>query len=189
MLWDLQEVENTIWVEFAATPDGAALAAMAAIIGGWYRTNVLPNLSSAVQLVECAATDMTTNVGATGTWVAPSGSVGGLVSPSLPNNVAMCVSFRTAGRGRSNRGRNFVPGLAEDGVSANTILAARAALITTAYNSLIGTIADNAGTWVIASRVSEGVPRLIGQTSPVTAALVTDLYVDSQRRRLPGRGR
>lgn len=189
MLWDLQEVENTIWVQFDTGPDAAQLLAMATTIGTWYRTSVLPNLAATVQLVECAATDMSSQIGPTATWVAPGGSNGGLASPSMPNNVAMCVSFRTANRGRWARGRNYVPGMAEDGVTANTFLQARVDLIVAAYNSLKGLVADNGGTWVIASRTFQNAPRVAGITFPVIAALTTDLYVDSQRRRLPGRGR
>lgn len=189
MLWDNQEIENTVWFEHTAAPTGASIATVADAILDWYAAGVLPNLSSAVTLVEVYGTDMTSQTGPTGTAVAAGSTVGGVLSPSLPNNVAMCVSFRTARRGRWFRGRNYVPGMAEDGVTANAFLPARVANIVGAYNSLIGVAADNAATWVVASRRVAGAPRLEGITEPVTAALVTDTYVDSQRRRLPGRGR
>jgi len=50
-------------------------------------------------------------------------------------------------------------------------------------------------TWVVVSRFSgvdpdtgKPIPREAGVATPVLAPLVTDLTVDSQRRRLPGRG-
>ncbi len=189
MLWDNQEVENTIWVNHGADPTGTAIADMAEAIRIWYTNGVLANLSNQVRLVEVYGVDMSSQTGPTGTSVAPANQVGQVASPSMPNNVAMCVSFRTARRGRWFRGRNYVPGMAEDGVTNNAFLASRTAAIVAAYNSLIGVVADNGGTWVVASRRVSNAPRLTGITEPVTAALVTDDYVDSQRRRLPGRGR
>jgi hypothetical protein len=42
---------------------------------------------------------------------------------------------------------------------------------------------------VVLSRISEGVPRDLALAQAVTGILTTDLFIDSQRRRLTGRGR
>jgi hypothetical protein len=42
---------------------------------------------------------------------------------------------------------------------------------------------------VVLSRISEGVPRDLALAQTVTGILTTDLFIDSQRRRLTGRGR
>jgi hypothetical protein len=44
------------------------------------------------------------------------------------------------------------------------------------------------GTWVVVSRFSGGVERVTGVTTPVVQAAYHDLNLDSQRRRLTGRG-
>ena len=63
-----------------------------------------------------------------------------------------------------------------------------------AYEGL-PSVATVAGyTWVVASRFSgvdaEGdpIPRAAGITTPITTVLIVDNLVDSQRRRLSGRG-
>lgn len=189
MLWDNQEVENTLWFEAPSAFDSALLDNVAVAVATWFQGSILPNLSSAVQFVEVYGTDMSSATGPTATAVPSSAAFGGVLSPSLPNNVAMCVSFRTAGRGRNFRGRNYVPGMAEDGVTGNAFLASRVANIVGGYNGLLAVATGQGVEWVVASRYLNNAPRVTGITTPVTAALVTDTYVDSQRRRLPGRGR
>jgi hypothetical protein len=58
-----------------------------------------------------------------------------------------------------------------------------------AYNGLLALASNIQVVWCIVSRFSGGQPRTAGEVYPVIAALVTDNVADSQRRRLPGRGR
>jgi hypothetical protein len=41
---------------------------------------------------------------------------------------------------------------------------------------------------VVVSRVADGIERTIGVATHVVNAQVTDMFIDSQRRRLTGRG-
>jgi len=50
-------------------------------------------------------------------------------------------------------------------------------------------VADGLGAdWVVVSRFHDNAPRTAGVVSFINAATVVDATVDSQRRRLPGRG-
>jgi len=108
----------------------------------------------------------------------------------LPFNCAHCVSFRTANRGRSGRGRNYVMGLSDSEAAASAIQTTRLNLDVNAYAALVG-----AGTFVaglqfcVVSRYSGGAPRSVALIQPITSVLSVDATIDSQRRRLPGRGR
>jgi len=116
------------------------------------------------------------------------GVTGGDPGASMPGNVALAVSFRTGLAGRSNRGRNYIPGVPRPWVAGNTVAGVWAGYLTTAYDSLITELVASEFTWVVVSRFTAGAVRALGVTNPIINSLVTDLAVDSMRRRLQGRG-
>lgn len=101
---------------------------------------------------------------------------------SSPGNVTLCVSLRTALAGRRFRGRKFFSGIPENATASNLIDSSLAGFVVTGINNLIGALAGNGFPLSIVSYIGPTV-------TPVETALVTDLFVDSQRRRLSGRGR
>ena len=110
-------------------------------------------------------------------------------SPSLPNNVTVAIKWITLKRGRSYRGRTYHVGLMENQVDGNEVNASTLGLLRDAYAPLIyltnGLITAYK---VVASRISLGEERITGVATDVTAVAI-DPTVDSQRRRLPGRGK
>lgn len=107
---------------------------------------------------------------------------GGSGNPGLPGNVALCVSLRTALSGRTTRGRKYFAGLDETKVTGNLLDPTTAADILDGVNALISSMVDGGHPLAIFSRTA------LTLTTISTATLV-DLVVDSQRRRLTGRGR
>ena len=101
---------------------------------------------------------------------------------SLPGNVAFVLSFRTANRGRSGRGRNYIGGLNEDDVTGNLLTEAKANLFRDAYSAFLSE-ALFPYRWVVVSRYNDGVKRAEGLVQTVTTVLYTDLTVDSMRGR------
>jgi hypothetical protein len=73
-------------------------------------------------------------------------------------------------------------------VTLNTLDAADGLAYVAAYSNVDDVIADFDGTWCVVSRHLDGLPRDIGITRKITTVILTDLTIDSQRRRLPGRG-
>lgn len=195
MLLDLQQVENTIWVLKDGGHDAGTLAALATNVKSWWGLSMAPLLSDQVTLREVTATDMSTDTG-------PQVSVDGELTPgeqiggSAPSNVSFVVSFRTNARGRAFRGRNYVVGVPLTQLAAiNTVEASWAAQLRAAYQDLSNGLLDDDFLWVIASRFSgvggtppRPIPRETGVTTAVSSIITTDLTIDSQRRRLPGRG-
>jgi hypothetical protein len=116
--------------------------------------------------------------------------VGALTGDQLPNNCTMAVHFGTGMAGRSFSGRNYVPVLDRDFVIGNVIDSAWANDIVLAYMQLVfpGAVVPDGWIWVIISRVQGGVRPAEALFHEITSVSVVDRIVDSQRRRLPGRG-
>lgn len=138
--------------------------------------------------VETKFTDLTTATSATYTTTTNLPTAGASASSQLPNNCALVMTKRTANRGRSFRGRSYIPGLTEAVVNGNSVLgtftAPALAFFVAALNYAVTGNVFNMG---VVSRFSNGVPRAPGIITPITN-FTFDTVVDSQRRRLPGRG-
>jgi hypothetical protein len=188
-LWGGQHVENTLYFESSAAMNTTLQAAINTALVAWWTNDLGPNLTDQIELIEVFSTDLTTATSpVVSTPVTPS-LPGGLTGDSAPNNCAFCVSFRTAGRGRSSRGRNYVPALDEGLIQQSILDTTYVSNLVTAYQALQGAGLFVAGAeWVVVSRFSGGAPRVTGLAQPVTAVIAVDAVVDSQRRRLPGRG-
>lgn len=195
MLLQGEKVENTLWWRFAEPPTSTDLETLGENLFTWWSSSYAAIASEDLVLNEILITDMSEEEGIQ--FTRNGDGVNGEVSGDiLPNNSSVCVSFRTGFSGRSRRGRNYVPGLpigSRDGV--NTITQAYATALTEAYTALLDSEVVESAIWVIASRFSgtdpdtgRPIPRAEGVTTPVSAVVVTDLILDSQRRRLPGRG-
>jgi len=190
-----QKVENTLWVENASAWDGDSLTELATEVQAWWTTSYAPIATASVILREIVCTDMTSLTGATGS-VGGDDAVGSQIGGTLPGNCSLAVSFRTALRGRSFRGRNYVVGIPiEEMSSIDQVTGAYLGLCKTAYEDFLSVISAAEWTWVIASRFSgvdpdthDPIPRVAGVTTPVTTVIVVDTVIDSQRRRLTGRG-
>lgn len=194
--WDDQIVENTLYYKNTSTPGLTELAALTDAIRAYIVDQLLPALTSAIQLVRVVGTllDVVDGLQVFSTTDLPIAGAGG---SGVPNNVALCVSFKTANRGRSARGRNFIPGLPVAGVTNNTVGSTLRTAFETAYTGLIGIGGDDGWSMVVVSRFSgftivDGkkvpTPRTEGITYDITNTTIIDPTVDSQRRRLPGRG-
>lgn len=162
----------------------------------WWNLSIVTLLSENFRSVAGHARDLTTQFGNAGD-ISTGTTNGGVAVESMSGNVAPCVSFRTGLSGRAFRGRNYIAGIPTSLVVLNTIDDGWAEDIIAAYSLLLptGTVLPAGFSWVVVSRFSgtepdgSPTPRLAGIATQVTTVLFTDKTVDSQRRRLPGRGR
>lgn len=185
-----EQCENTLY--FKATsgnPDNSPIDLSNAVLL-WWNANIRPYLSNQLTLREIYVTDLSSATGAAYTFVPPTPlPVGGDTAAAMPGNVSLAVSFRTAARGRSYRGRNYIVGLVEPAVTGNAVSTDFASGMQTGYSELLDSPFSDDWLWVVASRFANNAPRAVGLATPVTSVTVVDPYVDSQRRRLRGRGR
>jgi hypothetical protein len=196
MLQDTQKIENTLMFGRGFPITTAQMNAFSIVLANWWATFVSVYTSTAVQLNEIYSTDLTTAIAPTNSYVPPTTIAGADTSPPLPNNVSLCASFRTANRGRSFRGRNYVAGLCHANVTANTVGASTVAAVLAAYNQLLTIGTATGWSWYVVSRFSgvnpttrQPIPRSVGIRTLISSVVIVDPTVDNQQRRLPGRGR
>ena len=184
-----QQIESRIMLDNFADPDASSLEAAAIAAWDWWENDLAPNLTVDVALREVVATNMGSIDGAQFMYAPDATTTGELSGPTLPNEVAICLSFRTGNRGRSARGRMFISGLPDNSRDTpNTISTTYASAILTSGAALL-TAFTGTPQFVIVSYFSEGAARPGGPVYfPVTSVVLTDRVVDSQRRRKPGVG-
>lgn len=187
--WSGQIVENVFHYEHpSGAPTLADLTALTDAVREYISTNLVPLMADTITLLRVVGKliDVADGLFFVSTTGLPQAGGGG--SPALPNNVSAAYSWRTSAAGRSFRGRSFVVGLQEGHVVENNLTTAAANAFGTALHGLAGVAADDGWEMVIVSKFSGGAPRAAGVTTPVTASFFTNTVIDSQRRRLPGRG-
>lgn len=187
-LWDGQRCENTLYFTDTVAYDATSLSDLALAVFAWWQLNMRPAMPTTLALNEVYCTAIHSATGAVHSYAPTSGNVGTSAGISLPNNVALTITFRTAQRGRSSRGRNYIPGLTETNVTNNEVASASVDYFQDAYALLMSGAFAGPGIWSVVSRYNNNAPRVLGQSLPVTAVAVVDAVVDSQRRRLPKRG-
>lgn len=189
---DGQQIENTLYVNHGETAwltDD--LATLATTIETWFLDNILTHLATELTYRETVATDLTVEGGAQAVSATGAGSAGGASGGSAPGNVALCLSIRTGLSGRSNRGRNYVGGVPLSQITGtNTFASGWVDALIAGYAALGAALLEVDGSWVwsVLSRVHDRATRTTALAIPATNVLAVDLTVDSQRRRLPGRG-
>lgn len=175
-----QRIEN-VWHCQGADPFDAAQAAdIAAIFQTGYGA-LLSQLSQDITFHEVFVHNLAGVASGEFTLAITPPDAGDLTEDSEPGNVAFCVTLRTALSGRTTRGRKFFSGLAKGDVVANQFEVSRAGGLVADIQTMIGDLATNGTPLCIFS------PTALTLV-PVTTATYVDLYTDSQRRRLTGRG-
>lgn len=188
--WDTQIVETVLHYQLAGGYDIPKMILLGAALRVAWAGGVQGSMSSAVTLTQIRLTDLTTVSSPVVNYSTGMPLSGALVAtPALPNSIAVVMTKRTDFRGRSYRGRIYHPGLTEADVTANQVLAARVTALLTSYSNLINITDSGANVhhMVVVSRFSAGAARGAAVVTQVTS-ISTDGIVDSQRRRLPGRG-
>lgn len=169
--------------------DATALAGAASVGSAWWTSDLATVLTSDNTLRQVRATDMTNQGGSQVQTLV--GGAGAVTPPMLPLGTPVVVSLRTAKRGRSYRGRVYLSGVAESNRAsgspvdlttgfAGTTLPAR-------FSALLSSLASAGFNMIVASKQHNNVPTNPAVTNDVTA-FVVDTHLDSQRRRLSGRG-
>lgn len=188
--YDGQIVENTYYFENVdSSTDAGGITALLQLVRTTIQEELMPLLTSTIALVRLVGTllDAVDSIGIV--LSLPTPFPGGVAGEPLPNNVSYTVTFLTALRGRSFRGRNYIAGIPADGADGNQIDPTFRTGILSFYDTLRAGVSEEGWNMVVVSRVHNGAPRVTGVTTPLTGFTTYDVFLDSQRRRLPGRGR
>jgi len=162
------------------------LASIATIGGAWWTSDLRAEITTTTTLRQVRVTDMQVEGGQQEIDTFNQAGTGG--GGITPLNSPIVVSLRTAKRGRSYRGRAYVSGIPQDALlNPVDYTVTRTASVAAAFIALQADL-DVAGyDLVVASKKHNGVVTNPAETNEVIAILV-DQHVDSQRRRLFGRG-
>lgn len=184
---DNQLTINTLHFQNSGAVSIAGMNSLATSLTAWVNGSLAPLLSDDWSSTRVVLTDLDTLTGPRIERAIV--AAGGVAGEANPNNVAACVSLRTDQRGRSARGRNYVPGIPGSVVTLNTLDSAFIGDLVAAYSELVGAGTFLAG-WqlVIVSYITEGSPRAAGLAIPVTSVTMVGSVVRSMRSREVGHG-
>lgn len=115
------------------------------------------------------------------------GSIGSGVA--LPLNVAFCCKLATGLAGRSYRGRWYWGHLSSASMDDVGFMSAASVSAYVGFlTTLISDLADDGHTMVVVSYFNNGSWRTTAAATEILSVVAVDRALDSQRRRLPGRG-
>lgn len=184
-----QEIVNTLWFERVDETEWSApaLGTLNAQLKTWWETEMAQSMPNDLSLVRITSKkmDSATSLYAELFVLDTTGQNAGTVAPL---NVCLTVKFTSDLSGRSYHGRNYISAIVVTNLDGNQIDAIWATAIVNGYAALGDYLNAVDCQHVIASTETEGEERETGVTVPVRGYSVTDYNVDSQRRRLTGRG-
>lgn len=189
--WDGQVCNTDLWfVGPSATPSVGDLVTLGDIVATWWLSSILPQLGESLAFNKVRAQSMAVVDGPLidtfGT-----GEVGGVAAETVPNNCNPCITFRTSVGGKSGHGRNYIPGVTNADVVGNVVQPALIGSLVDGYAQLLpgGTSDPSPFVWSVVSYFTANAPRVTPLSWPIENVGFSDNIVDSQRRRLPGRGK
>lgn len=188
--WDNSICENVLHYQVGAgVHDAADMLLLGNKLVDLWNTGLKAVMPATLQLNAVTLTDLTTATAAVVNVSVGLPVTGTSVSSSMPNSVALVITKRTAKRGRSYRGRIYHPGLTEANCINNLCPPPGLTTILNGWNGFISPAGLTlAWSMVVISRQHNKVEVNPGTYEKVVA-LTSDGILDSQRRRLPGRGR
>lgn len=195
MVYNLDEqiIENRFFLEGAEQWTLASLTELATTALDEWQSSIAPLISDQVHLILARATDMEVDDGA-GVEIEPGSDIAGEVTGgSLPSNVTLTTKFGSGLTGRSHRGRVYTPGIPRTSVGTTTVNEVTPVVAgsfssgwANFFSGLIANV-ENCDHHVIVSYCFNKAWRT---TADITTVInySTEVTLDSQRRRLPGRG-
>jgi len=187
LLADAQKMKNIFHIDPHEAPSSTLMGSIGDLVEAWFVGGMIPLMSSGASLTGWKATDLTSEEGAVVNHVVSPAEVGEIAVDPFPNNVAVCGTWYTLLRGRSYRGRTYFTGFPEDLWTASTLDLADASGIAAVMDDLLDDLDAEGWDLVVTSYRNNGAAREHAVSTPIVSASV-DIYSDSQRRRLPGRG-
>ena len=183
-----QRIQNVFNVKFDSSPDISAMTTLADDFTDWWIASLAPEQAGEVSLQSLDLTLLTTKDDLSLEFVTGLPLTGGSVAAkACPNNVTVAVKWGGNLRGRSHRGRTYHIGLADNQVSGSTLTVGMHTALITAYTALLTKINVIGRNLCVVSYMTNKAYRTAGVTTPIVRVSI-DSSLDSQRRRLPGRG-
>lgn len=189
------KVGHMVWTgrytgTFAGTP-AQATAIMTALTAGTPWSGLAAFLAAQTSLSAVTIRDINSPnqpiIASTGPAVP-----GTSASPSMPNEVALVVTLRTAKTGPQNRGRSYIPGWATNALGAGNVAAPAVMTALFAWTAVWQSALSNNGYQLVIGQPARAAytgstgrqhPARAATSEPVTALGPRDNHWDTQRRR------
>lgn len=185
--WDGQIVENVLHYVNLDDINVGTLTDLAEALKTIWNTYLRPLTPTAISLTTIKCTSLETEFAPGIEYTSGLPIAGTGTGTILPNNVTIAVRFLTSLRGRSYRGRAYQVGLTTALITGNVITTGYQAALGAAWAQFQSMGTDPEWQQAVVSRYQGGLLRPSGIATLVTGYQV-DRTLDSQRRRLPGRG-
>jgi len=180
---------QTVWtlgVKKTSTLSDGDLPDIYDVFDFWWTNHMRGSVGDDFSLLTIRVTNLTTQF--SGVYeTSPTGDPLGAVTGTIaPNNAAMVISLKTANRGRSYRGRNYIPAVPSSFLQdANHITTTAAEDLQEAYELLATQLAAANYLHVVLSRQENGVRRTVGVATPVIT-YIGKTRIGTMRRRVVG---
>lgn len=185
---DEQNIEMTFHVKVDGSVVIGILNTIAGVFSDWWDDHLRNGAASALTYRGSRLTDLTTATSLSTVVPYVGSTPNGAGTSPLAGNVTAAVTKATASRGRSYRGRNYMVGLDATLTSdVDHLSTGGVANLVGSWGALLSALDDNSTPLGVLSLFSGGSRRSSGLFTPVTTIRM-DNTIDSQRRRLPGRG-
>jgi hypothetical protein len=166
----------------------AELNAMLDVFEAWENLTAAPSRAIETACTGFKITDLTSLSG--GSIFRGVSIVGGDAHPASPANTTFAIKLGTGKRGRGTNGRVFWYGLTEDSVDYYSMTSVAADSLLAIVTALIADVTAVTGFLLtVPHSVVAGVKINPRTNDPVLNASYTDLFLDSQKDRLPGHKR
>jgi hypothetical protein len=154
----------------------------------WWSAHQVAQQPTSNQLIKIDVTDLSDQFAPGIEYVTglPLAGANGVLA--APMNVTVAIKWLTGSRGRSFRGRTYHCQLRTDMYVGSTINPGDVTGLATNYAFLLSAVQTAGWQLAVTSYRHNNVARLTALTTFITG-LSIDSTIDSQRRRLPGRGR
>ena len=183
-----QKLENVLHIECAQAPGTAIAIAIAGDVISWWNSTMKPLIASDVALTGIRMTSLDSSDGFQLEYNVGLPIFGTAAATGLPLNVTACIRLTTYQRGRAYTGKLFHVGMINAQTAGNALYSGFVATLKNAYEGLISALTDTDYLPVVVSKVLHGVVRTNPEVTTIVGVAV-ESYLDSQRRRLTGRGR
>lgn len=166
------------------------LQAQRAVILAWESATGKGPRSNTGSLVRVKSKALDTAIAPVDDYLLPSPIVGSTGGALLTLATTFAVKLTTDYTGRSARGRVYIAGLGANALADGygNVTSTFANLAAAAYNTLKTNLAAAGYTFIVLSYRTNKAWRSEAQPYDVVNATYTDVHVDVQRRRMPGRG-
>jgi len=187
--WNGQVVENVFHVKANVDFTEGMCEDTAQAFYTWWLDNLKALQSDQIALQRVVVKGLHAQASPEWTVDCISGCAGTQTGASVPGNVAAVISLLTGLTGRSQRGRSYFPGFNEASIAGNQLTTGAQTALIAAYEELIPILGalDEGIHLVVLSRFHDKAPRAEAIGQAITG-MALDIFLDSMRRRLSGRG-